>query len=297
MTPSRRSKVARWWDDQPGAAVVGKLTAVAATTWTWADGEHETSGDAAAATHTISVCLNPIVTEFALDGRRTFAGEFRPGMLALIPAGSRPWAVQFGGARKLHLAVPHALIRDALAQERNGRTSADGALSRVGVLHDPVAARLCRRILATLNDPRAGSAMLFDALALELAVHMARQWTAGPAPSESATPRLAPAVLSHVLEAMRADLVGDSPLSDLAIAAGLSPTHFCRAFRASTGKPPHKYLSALRLERAADLLATTRLSIADIAASVGYDDPGYFARMFRRGVGLTPSVYRRELRR
>jgi len=297
MTLSCRSKVARWWDDQPSAAVVGKSTAVAATTWTWADGEHETSGDAAAATHTISVCLDPIVTEFALDGRRTFAGEFRPGMLALIPAGARPWAVQRGSARKLHLAVPHALILDALTQERSGRAPAERALTRAGVMHDPSAARLCRRLLATLNDPRTGSAMLFDALALELAVHMARHWTARSTPSEPGTPPLAPAVLNRVLEAMRADLACDSPLSDLAVVAGLSPTHFCRAFRASTGKPPHKYLLGLRLERAADLLATTRLSIGEIAASVGYDDPGYFARMFRRDLGLTPSVYRRELQR
>ncbi|MGL1409763.1 helix-turn-helix domain-containing protein, partial [Vibrio parahaemolyticus] len=46
--------------------------------------------------------------------------------------------------------------------------------------------------------------------------------------------------------------------------------------------------------RARELLESTDLPIIEIAAQVGYDDPSYLARLFRREVGVTPAAYRRE---
>jgi AraC family transcriptional regulator len=74
----------------------------------------------------------------------------------------------------------------------------------------------------------------------------------------------------------------------------LSATYFTRAFREAVGKPPHAYLIDLRLERAVDLLEHTRLSITEIALSCGFDQPQYFAAMFRRKFGFTPSLWRME---
>jgi AraC family transcriptional regulator len=95
------------------------------------------------------------------------------------------------------------------------------------------------------------------------------------------------------------DFIADSPeravtLSVLAQLVGLSPFHFARAFKNSTGLPPRRYQIVLRIEKAKTLLATTGLSITDIAAQVGFDDPGYFARLFGREVGCTPREYRQN---
>jgi AraC-like DNA-binding protein len=61
-----------------------------------------------------------------------------------------------------------------------------------------------------------------------------------------------------------------------------------------TGVAPHRYQTQLRLARAKELLGATRLSIGDIGAEVGYDDVGYFVKVFMRHVGATPRRYRVE---
>lgn len=91
-------------------------------------------------------------------------------------------------------------------------------------------------------------------------------------------------------------LPADPSLAQLAGTARLSKYHFVRAFKASTGLPPHRYLVQLRIDRARILLETTNLSITEIAAQVGYDDPGYLARLFRGHFGMTPAKYRRDRR-
>lgn len=85
-------------------------------------------------------------------------------------------------------------------------------------------------------------------------------------------------------------------LSELAALAGLSPRQFDRRFHAVTGQTPGQYLQRLRCEAARDLLQNSNLSIGDIAAAVGYNDAGYFTRIFRRWAGQTPGDFRRKVR-
>ncbi|HEX9919470.1 MAG TPA: helix-turn-helix domain-containing protein, partial [Pyrinomonadaceae bacterium] len=67
---------------------------------------------------------------------------------------------------------------------------------------------------------------------------------------------------------------------------------FCHLFKAETGSSPARYLKALRLERARELLETTFLSVKEIRALVGFNDDSHFARDFRATYGLTPQQYR-----
>ena len=84
----------------------------------------------------------------------------------------------------------------------------------------------------------------------------------------------------------------DLDVATLARAAGLSPAHFSRTFRATFGESPHAYLLTRRLERAAALLRGTDHSVADVCASVGLTSVGSFTSSFRRMYGITPSQYR-----
>ncbi len=79
---------------------------------------------------------------------------------------------------------------------------------------------------------------------------------------------------------------------DLARAAGVSPAHFSREFRRAFGETPHQYLLTRRLERAAALLRTTDLTVADVCAAVGLSSLGSFTTSFRRMFGRTPQAYR-----
>jgi AraC family transcriptional regulator len=82
-------------------------------------------------------------------------------------------------------------------------------------------------------------------------------------------------------------------LRDLADAAGLSPSHFARGFKASTGLPPHRYLIRLRIEHGQALLRDTDLPIAEVAAACGFAHQEHLTRAFGRWVGTTPACYRR----
>jgi AraC-like DNA-binding protein len=81
-------------------------------------------------------------------------------------------------------------------------------------------------------------------------------------------------------------------VADMAHAAGLSPAHFSRAFRASFGESPHAYLLTRRLERAASLLRNTDYSVADICMNVGLTSVGSFTTSFARMYGKSPVAYR-----
>jgi transcriptional regulator GlxA family with amidase domain len=81
-------------------------------------------------------------------------------------------------------------------------------------------------------------------------------------------------------------------LPQLASLCGLSTPHFTRAFREAVGRPPHAFLINLRLEKARELLEHTPRSITDIAFTCGFEQSQYFATLFCRKLGCTPSEWR-----
>ena len=80
----------------------------------------------------------------------------------------------------------------------------------------------------------------------------------------------------------------------LAGCVNLSATHFSRPFRRYFGSSPMHYVIQQRMARAASLLAETAAPIKQVAHAVGYDDPYYFSRLFKRTVGLAPGAYRKR---
>ena len=77
---------------------------------------------------------------------------------------------------------------------------------------------------------------------------------------------------------------------------GMSESHFMSLFKRVTGLSFVTYLNHFRIERAQALLAKTEESMADISQQVGFCDQSYFGTVFRRIVGMTPAIYRRQLR-
>ena len=76
--------------------------------------------------------------------------------------------------------------------------------------------------------------------------------------------------------------------------SGLSARTFKRRFKSATGYTPIDYVHAIRVEEAKQLLETTSLPTEEIGAEVGYEDPTFFRRLFKRLSGATPSNYRRR---
>ncbi len=91
---------------------------------------------------------------------------------------------------------------------------------------------------------------------------------------------------------MRDNLHRRRSLGELARAAQLSPVHLRRVFKRETSLTPAQYLSALRIERAKELLESSSLSVKEIAAEVGTGDVSHFVRNFEKTTGLPPTRHR-----
>ncbi|MEQ8659744.1 MAG: helix-turn-helix domain-containing protein [Gammaproteobacteria bacterium] len=91
-------------------------------------------------------------------------------------------------------------------------------------------------------------------------------------------------------------LAQPSTVTELAARLNVGVRTFERRFRAATGQSPRAWWQGRRLRLAKELLEQTNLSVGDIAWRVGYADAGYFTRLFRREMLLTPSDYRQTVR-
>jgi AraC family transcriptional regulator len=145
---------------------------------------------------------------------------------------------------------------------------------------------------AELDAGAAGGRLLVESLGNVLAVHLIRH-AMGTAPGghhpRGGLPRHK---LRAALEYIEEHLDSEIALEDLAATVYLSAFHFARLFRASTGLPPHQYVITRRIERAKQLLRDDELSLAQVAARVGFWDQGHFTRHFKRVVGVTPKRFR-----
>ncbi|MGE4565879.1 MAG: helix-turn-helix domain-containing protein [Victivallaceae bacterium] len=86
----------------------------------------------------------------------------------------------------------------------------------------------------------------------------------------------------------------DRPLSlaDLAARCHLSTSRFAHWFREREGMPPMRYLELRRIEKARELLTWSGLSIAEVASTVGYNDPLHFSRVYKKHTGQSPRDFR-----
>ena len=98
--------------------------------------------------------------------------------------------------------------------------------------------------------------------------------------------------LRRVTEYIRQNLDKGLSLGELAAVICMSPYHFARLFKYSTGVPPHRFVVRQRIAQARAWLARPELSIAQISRLVGFRTPSHFTTVFRRLSSVTPRRYR-----
>ena len=99
--------------------------------------------------------------------------------------------------------------------------------------------------------------------------------------------------MSRVIDYIRVNLAKRLSVGELAEVAGFSRAHFSRAFAASEGVPPADFVLQTRMRHAARLLTGhALLPVKEIALLCGFDDPNYFAKVFRRFFGTSPTEFR-----
>jgi AraC-like DNA-binding protein len=99
--------------------------------------------------------------------------------------------------------------------------------------------------------------------------------------------------MQHVIDHIVRNLEHPLPVEELAKVAGLSRAHFSRLFAASEGMSPAAFVLQKRLQRAVSLLTkAVGLPVKEVAIMSGFEDPNYFAKVFRRVFGASPTEFR-----
>lgn len=103
--------------------------------------------------------------------------------------------------------------------------------------------------------------------------------------------------LQHVQDFMLANINQNLSLETLAATANMSKYHFSNRYKKLTGYSPVKHFLNMKMEHACYLLDSSDLTIKAIAATLGYEDPLYFSRIFGKTVGISPRSYRASIRK
>jgi AraC-like DNA-binding protein len=167
------------------------------------------------------------------------------------------------------------------------------------VLHVPLDAERARLLQAALEmiarenaEPGLGSRLVVQKLVDVLLIEALRIYCLSGR-GQGWLGALSDPRLSPLLRALHADLAAPWTLQAMAARAGMSRSAFARYFRQRVGDTPLNHLTAWRIDRARGLLRESRLSLAEVAARVGYDSDAAFQRAFKRLTGMPPGEYRR----
>ncbi len=161
-------------------------------------------------------------------------------------------------------------------------------------MRDPLIYQIGRSLQAELqsNANGWGTRLYAEAAATMLAVHLLKQYSAFPTQIPDYAQGLSSQRRQLVLEYIHEHLSEDLSLAAIASSVGMSPYYFARLFKQSMGIAPYQYVLQQRVERAKQLLKTSRLSIAAIAHRVGFSDQSQLTVQFRKFTSTTPKAYR-----
>lgn len=231
--------------------------------------------------------------EVALNSGRKARFLAPAGEIEIVPAGSELFARWL--APKQNLLV-------AIAPERM-RLLAETALERPDLKLLPVRPGHIDRqahLLAVMirEEFRRGSEcneLYLESLTTALSIHLLRTFSSGKVKRQRVLRGgLRPEVLNRVNGYIDAGLARKLTIEELARVAGLSPSQFTRAFRETTGQPPHQYLLGVRLARAKRLILGADIPLAAIAAQCGFASQSHLSTTMRRLWSTTPRRLARE---
>ena len=231
----------------------------------------------------------PSTIQERLAGRQ---GHLGTGNVVILPAGApTTWHLEREGeVRHLHLYLSPTLLQQ-IATSADIDPDTVEFVDTLGMF-DPRIETIALSLLSELRSEGLGGRLYVESLANILGIHLLRQHSSVKQPSLPRSVGLDRATLRRVSTYIEEHLAEDLSLSELAAVAYLSPYHFARLFKASTGFAPHQYVIGRRIERAKLLLSTTNWSLTAIAHAVGFAHESHLALHFKRLTGLLPSASR-----
>jgi AraC family transcriptional regulator len=242
---------------------------------------------------------SPFDARERLRGRGGYLG---PSGIVVLPAGApSEWHLERRGeVRHLHLYLDPALVQGVAAGAGLDPDKVE-LVEAVGI-RDPQIEYAAMSLLSELRSGDLGTRIYAESLASVLAVNLLRRHSSHGRSSARKLEHERAGGLPKASLRTALDYVGDNLAADLTVAeiareANMSPYHFARMFKLSTGFSPHQYVIGQRIERARTLLRDTDLPVGVVAREVGFASPSHFAQQFRRLVGVPPRLFRQSLSR
>ncbi len=154
-----------------------------------------------------------------------------------------------------------------------------------------------RRTVSSTMVDRAGhySDLVVEGIATVLAAALAQRFSASPPSARIFRGGLNKPTLRTIIDFIHANPDADLSLARLSSLAGLSHFYFCRQFKRSIGRTVHEYVLQVRIDTAKYLLASTNLSIPEVCYRSGITNLSHFTTAFRKYVGVTPLLFRRQV--
>lgn len=208
--------------------------------------------------------------------------------VGVIPAGV-PFSSRTRSATAFVLISIEPRFLDGVALDLSGKGWVE-LTPEIGVT-DPLVCGIAQALQAEAGLGAQASRLYGESLGAALAVHLAKNYAGGTKTLVEPRGGLTRLQLRTAMDYLHAHLGENIHLEDIARAAGMSPFHFSRRFRRSTGVPPHRYLVRLRVQRARELLLWANARLSDVAAQVGFYDQSHLATHFKLAFGITPSRF------
>ncbi len=240
---------------------------------------------------------DPLNLTQRLDGR--LRGErVHRGEVAIIPEG-RAWEWGFTGEAASDL-LPLCLDDGFLREVARGVDVDPDGVEIVSLLggRDPKIEQI-GLLLKEEGESGGllGGKLYAESLATALAIHLIREHSslgknAARKASREYNGGLSRRALKEAVDYIGDNLGNDLRLAEISGAAHMSPYHFSRLFKKSTGLTPHKYVIERRVRRARELLRGSALPIAEISLLCGFASQSHLNRHFKSLLGVTPGVFR-----
>ncbi len=153
--------------------------------------------------------------------------------------------------------------------------------------------RIFKQMIQELQQCRAGYEELLAMLLRQIFIIINRQMTK----ERTLKSDYLDTEMELALEYFNTNYNKDLNIDDYAASRGMSVSWFIRTFKQYAGTTPMQYIVALRITNAQMLLETTNYNVTEIGNFVGYDNPLYFSRIFKKQKGFSPSEYRKQLKK
>ncbi|MGD1909825.1 MAG: helix-turn-helix transcriptional regulator [Rivularia sp. (in: cyanobacteria)] len=162
-------------------------------------------------------------------------------------------------------------------------------------IEDSVIYSLGLALKKEIESNNSGSLLYAESAATMLAVHILRHYAVQKPIIKDFTRGLSRSKLKLVINYINDNLHHNLGLTQLAELLQMSPNHFLRLFKQSTGVTPYQYVLQCRIKKARELLKNHKLTLAEISQQLGFYDQSRFTNTFRKHMGITPKRYRDNL--